>query len=235
MYFKCFESINLWGSDNSSSISIQRRQKWMTCEHSNNFMLWNPRIICGYGVLNNTNRKIWTTCIDGWWCLHIISIYSSSSVWLNNRAHSQFVLTLVIVFHFFFSSACSVSTIMPNKHRLHLSHVKQFVCFSFFSLSFWGLHWSVPFFPRIYGIFVHCFNSCLHFFGCVWTLYKFLWRSSTFSFWQYYINTTCNHKIHHTTPPPKPLAKVKDIVKWKVMLLLLLLLLVFFYSLFTPF
>lgn len=200
MYFKRFESINLWGSDSSSSSSIQRRQKWMTCEHSNNFMLWNPRIICGYGVLNNTNRKIWTTCIDGWWCLHIISIYSSSSVWLNNRAHSQFVLTLVIVFHFFFSSAHSVSTIMPNKHRLHLSHVKQFVCFSFFSLSFWGLHWSVPFFPRIYGIFVHCFNSCLHFFGCVWTLYKFLWRSSTFSFWQYYINTTCNHKIHHTTP-----------------------------------
>lgn len=39
-------------------------------------------------------------------------------------------------FSFFFSSARSVSTIMPNKHRLHLSHVKQFVCFSFFSLSF---------------------------------------------------------------------------------------------------
>lgn len=85
----------------------QCRQKWMTCEHSNNLMLWNQRIICGYGVLNNTNRKIWTTCIDGWWCLHIISIYSSSSVWLNNRAHSQFVLTLVIVFLFFlFCSLC---------------------------------------------------------------------------------------------------------------------------------
>lgn len=175
MYFKCFESINLWGSDNSSSISIQRRQKWMTCEHSNNFMLWNPRIICGYGVLNNTNRKIWTTCIDGWWCLHIISIYSSSSVWLNNRAHSQFVLTLVIVFHFFFSSARSVSTIMPNKHRLHLSHVKQFVCFSFFSLSFWGLYWSFLFFREfmeylyivliVVFIFLAVFEHYISFYG----------------------------------------------------------------------
>lgn len=82
----------------------------------------------------------------------LLRVTQQSRVRARASAHSQFVLTLIIVFHVFFPFFRWLSAIVPNKHTIvYIYHTLNHI-FAFHFLFEVGCH-CVPFFPRIYGLF----------------------------------------------------------------------------------